>query len=122
MVFSNIVVQKNTDRIIFKNKDFAIHLVTYILISILNQFDETKLFSSLHHLIPVVVYECIDVKQHKIKPNNENNNGFKSILIIGKHLENDLLTPRPAKIGLSFIEKGPSRVTGASVACGQGCE
>ena len=61
-----------------------------------------------------VVYEFINVKQHK------HNNCLKSILLIGKHQEEGLQSLRPAKIGLSFEEKGPSRVTGASLVCGQG--
>ena len=45
---------------------------------------------------------------------------LKSILLIGNYLQNDLQTLGPAKIGLSFKEKGPSRVTGVVLACGQG--
>ena len=41
---------------------------------------------------------------------------------MGNILENGLHTLRPVKIGPSFKEKGLSRVTGASLACGQGCE
>ena len=47
---------------------------------------------------------------------------LKIILLIGNYLQNCLQTLGPAKIGLTFKEKGPSRVTGALLACGQGCE
>ena len=48
--------------------------------------------------------------------------GLRSILLIGKHLKNSLPTPGPANIGLTLKEKGPSRVTGIVLACGQWCE
>ena len=69
-----------------------------------------------------VVYKFINVKQHKSNLKNGHNNCLKSILPNVKHQENGVQTLRPAKIGLSFKEKGPSRVTGVVLACGQGCE